>query len=32
MEGRMKATLFWLTMAGGSMAIGYVMALLMEVL
>jgi len=28
----MKATLFWLTMAGGSMAIGYVMALLMEVL
>jgi len=28
----MKATVFWLTMAGGSMAIGYVMAMLMELL
>jgi hypothetical protein len=32
MEGVMKATVFWLTMAGGSMAIGYVMAMLMELL
>jgi len=28
----MKATAFWLMMAGGSVAIGYVMALMMEVL
>jgi len=28
----MKATAFWLMMAGGSVGIGYVMALMMELL
>jgi hypothetical protein len=29
-ECEMKATAFWLIMAGGSVGIGYVMALMME--
>jgi hypothetical protein len=31
-ECEMKATAFWLIMAGGSVAIGYAMALMMELL